>query len=114
MHCDDDIFAMKKLVAAVALLSIAICLPGAQAAHAQDLSVPPPNLLPPPPPPPPPPRMDIPKVPKMGEVPTRQRTARPRGESYGDKVIQCIHEGSAAGLGPNERAAYSRVCADSR
>lgn len=81
---------------------------------AQDLFTPPSGVPPVPlPAPPPPPSMAIPKVPKMGETPPPQRAA-PRRGSFGDRVTRCIEEGAAMGLGPNERAAYSRACANSR
>src|SRR4051794_19964343 len=103
---------MKNLaVVAVLMLSIAAGVPAAQMANAQDLTSPPPNILPPPPPPPPPPKIEIPKVPQMDEIPTSPKAALPRRGSYSDRVTQCIHEGAAAGLGPNERTAYSRACA---
>jgi hypothetical protein len=34
--------------------------------------------------------------------------------SFGDRVTPCLHEGAAAGLGPGDRAAYSRGCANAR
>jgi hypothetical protein len=103
---------MKKLVAAIALLSFAICVAGPQAAEAHDPTAPPPMIVPPPPPPPP---MDIPKIPKMGELPTSPKAAAPspRG-SFDQRMHDCTVEGAAKGLGPNERSAYSRACALSR
>jgi hypothetical protein len=32
--------------------------------------------------------------------------------SFGDRVARCLDEGAAAGLGPADRAAYSRSCAN--
>jgi hypothetical protein len=99
---------------AAAMLSIAVTLAGATVALAQDPSSPNPTLLPPPPPPPPPPTIEVPKVPKMDEIPTSPKAALPRRGSFGDRVRGCIEEGAAMGLGPNERAAYSRACANAR
>jgi hypothetical protein len=67
---------------------------------------------PPPLPPPPPPKMEVPVVPQM-DAPPSQRTVQPseRG-SFGDRINSCLDEGAAAGLGPGERAAYSRSCAN--
>jgi hypothetical protein len=106
-----DITAMK--VIAVIMLFIAIGLSGGATALAQDPTAPPPNILPPPPPPPPPPRIEVPRIPKMDEIPTSPRAAVPRQKSFNRRVQECIEEGAAAGLGPNERAAYSRSCANS-
>ena len=102
---------MKAVVAAL-VLAFSLCLPLAHV-RAQDLWTPPPGVPPPPlPPPPPPPSMAIPKIPKMGETPPQQRA--PQRRSFGDRVTRCIEEGAAMGLGPNERAAYSRACANNR
>jgi hypothetical protein len=81
------------------------------------------------PPPPPPPPITVPQVPQMNSPPKfelqntspslveqgappkpvlkRQR----RGPSFSDRVQRCLDEAAAIGLGPNERAAYSRSCA---
>jgi hypothetical protein len=67
-------------------------------------------LSPPPPPPPPPPKIEVPVMPKMDAMP-RQVRPSPR-DSFSDRITNCLHEGAAAGLGPNERAAYSRSCAN--
>jgi hypothetical protein len=67
---------------------------------------------PPPLPPPPPPKIEVPVVPQM-DAPPSQPTVQPseRG-SFGDRISTCLDEGAAAGLGPGERAAYSRSCAN--
>jgi hypothetical protein len=66
---------------------------------------------PPPPAPPPPPKIEVLVVPQM-DAPMRQNpTSAPR-PSFGDRITTCLDEGAAAGLGPNERAAYSRACAN--
>ena len=68
-------------------------------------------LTPPPPAAPPPPSMAVPVVPKLDQMPTTSTAPRARG-SFGDRVTDCLHDGAAAGLGPNDRAAYSRACAN--
>ncbi len=102
---------MKTFVAAICILSLAITLAGGDVALAQDFSSPP-NILPPPPPAPPPPKLEVPKIPKMDEVPGSPGIPLPQRGSFSDRVTRCIEEGAAAGLGPNERAAYSRTCAN--
>ena len=69
-----------------------------------------PNLFAPPPPPIPPPRIEVPKVPQMDAVPTTPKLSQPRRKPFDQRVSECIEEAAAAGLGPNERAAYSRLC----
>ena len=68
---------------------------------------------PPPPPPLPGPDIQVPEIPKMG-VPSRQIGGGrnvPRG-SFSDRIVRCLDEAAAAGLGPADRAAYSRACAN--
>lgn len=65
------------------------------------------------PPPLPGPKIEVPKVPKMDELPSRNYVPGPR-PSFSDKVTTCLEEGAAAGLGPADRAAYARACANSR
>ena len=67
---------------------------------------------PPLPPPPPPPKIEVPAIPKMDAtlpVPQVQDLQR---DSFGDRISKCLQDGAAAGLGPNERSAYSRGCAN--
>lgn len=67
---------------------------------------------PPPPPPPPPPRIEVPAIPQMDiPLPVPQVQGLRRG-SFGDRINKCLDDAAAAGLGPNERAAYSRSCAN--
>lgn len=77
-----------------------------------DFSSPPPNILPPPPPPPPPPKIEVPRVPRMDEIPSQPKAALPTRSSFKARITRCIEEGAAMGLSPNERAAYSRACAN--
>ncbi len=65
------------------------------------------------PPPPPPPKIEVPVVPKVDELPQRNYVPPPR-PSFGDRVTTCLEQGAAAGLGPSDRAAYSRACANNR
>lgn len=69
-----------------------------------------PILAPPPPPPPPPPKIEIPKIPKLGDTMPLPTTSRPRS-SYSDRVARCAGEAAAQGLGPAGRASYASTCA---
>jgi hypothetical protein len=92
---------------------VAFCSP-AGAVLAQDLNPPPsPQVLPPPPPPPPPPpKIEVPKVPKMdAPLPPPKAAVPERRSSYGDRLVNCLEDGAGQGLGPNQRAEYSRGCA---
>lgn len=65
------------------------------------------------PPPPPGPDIHVPEIPKM-DVPSRQVGGGmnvPRS-SFSDRIVRCLDEAAAAGLGPADRAAYSRACAN--
>lgn len=107
-------FNLRHVIAAAAAASFAFASP----ARAQDPSGIPgpipvnPNLFTPPPPPIPPPRIEVPKVPQMDAVPTLPKVSKPRRGSFDKRVRRCIEEAAAAGLGPNERAAYTRTCAN--
>ena len=71
------------------------------------------QFIPPPPPPPPGPDIRVPEIPKM-DVPSRQVGGGmnvPRS-SFSDRIVRCLDEAAAAGLGPADRAAYSRACAN--
>jgi len=83
----------------------------AQGAFAQ--VIPPGGSLynPPLPAPPPPPKIEVPAIPKMDEAPKRSYAPVARQKSFGDRVSKCLDDAAASGLGPNERATYSRNCA---
>jgi hypothetical protein len=67
---------------------------------------------PPLPQPPPLPKIEVPAIPQMdAPLPLPRVQGLQRG-SFGDRISRCLDEGAAAGLGPNERAAYSRGCAN--
>ncbi|MGB3446553.1 MAG: hypothetical protein WBA48_07650 [Xanthobacteraceae bacterium] len=66
----------------------------------------------PPPPSPPPPKIEVPAVPQF-DAPVRQpKVRRSQRGSFGDRVIDCLHQGAGAGLNSGDRAAYSRACAN--
>lgn len=67
---------------------------------------------PPPPPPLPPPKIDVPAVPKLDAPPQQPKARGSRRGSFGDRVIDCLDRGAAAGMNSGERAAYSRACAN--
>ncbi len=98
----------------VAVLYVALMLPGltvAPFACAQLLG---PNIAPsnpPPPAPPPPPKIEVPAIPQL-DAPPRSNLAPPQRKSFGDRVTKCLEQGAAAGLNANDRAAYSRACAN--
>lgn len=85
---------------------------GASAQSSLGLGPIPPSMIMPPPPSPPPPKIEVPVVPKMNApLPTPKANLSRRG-SFGDRVAPCLDQGAALGLGPNERAEYSRGCAN--
>ena len=67
---------------------------------------------PPLPSPPPPPKIEVPVVPQMDAPPSPPRVQGLQRGSFSDRISRCLDEGAAAGLGPNERSAYSRACAN--
>lgn len=100
---------MKYL--SILMLGVVMALPG-DLATAQLFG---PNVTPsnpPPPPAPPPPRIEVPAVPKLDAVPPQPKARGARRGSFGDRVIDCLHQGAALGLPPGERDAYSRACAN--
>ncbi|HEV7879786.1 hypothetical protein [Bradyrhizobium sp.] len=70
------------------------------------------QFSPPPPPPLPPPKIEVPVVPQMDAPPSQPTVLPPGRGSFGDRINSCLDEGAAAGLGPDERTAYSRSCAN--
>jgi hypothetical protein len=65
---------------------------------------------PPPPPPPPPPKIEVPAIPKAGELPKRSYAPAPQ-KSFGERINECLDAAAASGLGPADRTTYSRNCA---
>ena len=52
-------------------------------------------------------------APRQFVFPNRRPIEVPRGPgNFSDKVQRCLHAGAAAGLGPNENAAFARRCAN--
>lgn len=106
-----DLSEMKCLSIMLLGVVLAMALPGGVAtAQLFGPNVTPSN--PPPPPPPPPPKIEVPAVPKLDASPRAPKARGSRHGSFGDRVIDCLHQGAAAGLPPGERAAYSRACAN--
>jgi hypothetical protein len=66
---------------------------------------------PPLPAPPPPPKIEVPAIPQM-DAPARPTYQPARRPSFGERINKCLDDAAASGLGPNERAAYSRACAN--
>ena len=101
--------SMKRSLLYCAIVIFALF---AQSAVAQ--VVPPGGSLynPPLPAPPPPPKIEVPAIPKMDELPKRSYAPIAPQKSFGDRVSKCLDDAAASGLGPNERATYSRNCAN--
>ena len=96
--------------------SIIICaataaLLSASAAFAQVIPPGGSQFNPPLPPPPPPPKIEVPVIPQMDALPTRNYAPAPR-PSFGDRINTCLDATAGSGLGPGEREAYSRNCAN--
>lgn len=106
-----DVSAMKCVSIIMLAVGLALAAPGGIAmAQLFGPNVTPSN--PPPPPPPPPPKIEVPAVPKLDAPPQQPKVRRSQRRSFGDRVIDCLHRGAAAGLPPGERDAYSRACAN--
>lgn len=124
---------MKAGITLAALLGLAGAIMSPAVSHAQVLLQPPGSYsaIPPltAPPRPPPPQIEVPAVPRMNSpppfalqnttpgtveemTPPKQKLQPQRRPSYSKRVARCLNEGAAMGLGPNERAAYSRACAN--
>ena len=98
----------------VILCAVAIVLVVGNAGSAQQLIPPGASQFNPPlPAPPPPPKIAPPVIPQM-DAPVSQDYTPPPRASFGDRINTCLDEAAASGLGPNERATYSRTCANSR
>jgi hypothetical protein len=98
--------------ASIIICAVAATLIFAGAASAQQV-IPPggSQFNPPLPPPPPPPKIEVPVIPQM-DAPPRQSYAPAPRPSFSDRINKCLDDAAASGLGPNERAAYSRSCAN--
>jgi hypothetical protein len=101
---------MKNI--AIIICTAVAALVGGDAAFAQAVFLPGGSQFNPPlPAPPPPPKIEPPVVPQM-DAPLRQDYAPAPHPSFSDRIGRCLDEGAAIGLGPNDRAAYSRSCAN--
>jgi hypothetical protein len=101
----------RTLIVALGI-TMASPLVGHQVAQAQILPPGASQFSPPPPPPLPPPQIEVPVVPQM-DAPPSQPIVQPSGRgSFSDRINNCLDQGAASGLGPGERAAYSRSCAN--
>lgn len=110
MAGNGDMMAMS-IMPLLRIAAVAVALATPIAAQAQIYTPPSgPLINPVPPPPPPPPKIEVPPVPKMDAPP---QSVRPAGRNnFGKRIIDCLDDAAAAGLGPTERAAYSRACAN--
>jgi hypothetical protein len=102
---------MKRL--SIPVCAVVAALVAVDAASAQTLPPGASQFNPPLPPPPPPPKIEPPVVPQM-DAPARQTYAPVPQPSFSDRINRCLDEAAASGLGPSERAAYSRSCANQR
>jgi hypothetical protein len=96
------------------LIGAVLCaLAAAGGAAAQQL-VPPggSQFNPPMPPPPAVPKIEVPVIPQMDAPPAPPVVQGLQRGSFGDRIGKCLDEAAAGGLGPGERAAYSRACAN--
>jgi hypothetical protein len=97
---------------AIIICTVVAALVGGDSAFAQAVIAPGGSQFNPPlPAPPPPPKIEPPVVPQM-DAPLRQDYAPAPRPSFSDRISRCLDEGAAIGLGPNDRAAYSRSCAN--
>jgi hypothetical protein len=66
----------------------------------------------PPPPPPLPPPTNGPSIAPQAEGAPRMNFAPAPRPSFSDKIESCLDQAAGAGAGPEERATYSRSCAN--
>jgi hypothetical protein len=92
-------------------LALALALVTAGAA-AQQIISPGGSQFQPPSPTLPPPVAPVPVTPMFGPRPQPNYVPASPPPSFSDRVVRCLQQGAANGLGPNERAAYSRACAN--
>jgi hypothetical protein len=104
--------AMMKRSSIILTAIVAVTFAAGGVATAQILPPGGGTLAPPPPAPPPPPAITVPVVPQLDSMPASPKARIEQRGSFGDRVTGCLQDGAAAGLGPNERAAYSRSCAN--
>jgi hypothetical protein len=103
---------MNRISIVTLCVCVALPLVSGDIASAQFLPPGASQFNPPPPPPPPPPKIEVPVVPQIDAPPSQPAVQpSPRG-SFSDRINNCLDEGAAAGLGPGDRAEYSRSCAN--
>jgi hypothetical protein len=97
----------------IIICAVALALVFGQAAASAQQLIPPggSQFNPPLPPPLPPPRIEAPVIPQM-DAPISQNYAPAPRPSFSDRINSCLDEAAASGLGPAERSAYSRSCAN--
>ena len=83
----------------------------ASAASAQPIPPGGSQFNPPLPPPPPPPKIEAPVIPQL-DAPAHPNYMPAPGPSFGERISKCLDDAAASGLGPGERSAYSRGCAN--
>ena len=66
---------------------------------------------PPPPPPLPQPKIGPPVIPQL-DVPARSNYAPTTRPSFSDKITTCLDQTAGTGASPEDRATYSRSCAN--
>ena len=100
---------MKRL--SIIPLAVAAALLAANVASAQIIPPGGSRFNPPLPAPPPSPKIEVPVVPQMDAPPRQSYLPAPR-PSFSDRITTCLSDAAANGLGPGEREAYSRTCAN--
>jgi hypothetical protein len=100
---------MKRL--SIITLAVAAALLAASTASAQIIPPGGSRFNPPLPAPPPSPKIEVPVVPQM-DAPPRQSYVPAPLPSFSDRITTCLSDGATNGLGPGEREAYSRTCAN--
>jgi hypothetical protein len=103
---------MSRISMVAFCICVALPLVAGDVASAQMLPPGASQFSPPPPAPLPPPKIEVPVVPQM-DAPPSQPAAQPSGRgSFSDRINTCLDQAAASGLGPGERAEYSRSCAN--
>ncbi len=98
-------------LASIVVGAVAALLISTGAASAQIIPPGGSQFNPPLPPPPPPPKIEVPVIPQMDALP-QPNYAPARRPSFGERITKCLDDAAASGLGPAEREAYSRSCAN--
>jgi hypothetical protein len=96
----------------IIICAVALALGFGGAASAQQFLPPGSSQFSPPPLPPlPQPKIAPPVIPQM-DAPVHYNYAPAPRPSFSDRISTCLDQATASGLGPNERATYSRSCAN--